>query len=222
MTLRVAVDFGTEQHFVVFGETEAGKSSVLRALMLGLAERRERREALFVTVDYRRTLLGAVPQDRVIGTANSAPSTDQVIADLREALRTRLPGPEVDPAALRDRSWWTGPDLYLVVDDYDLVVTPAANPLLPLLDVLAVSRDVGLHVLLARASGGAGRSLYEPFLQRLRELGSGGLVLSGSPDEGPLLGDISPVKFPPGRGVLYSRRGGSRRIQVGFAPEDLG
>jgi S-DNA-T family DNA segregation ATPase FtsK/SpoIIIE len=41
----VAIDFGAEQHFVVFGETEAGKSSVLRALMLGLVERRERREA---------------------------------------------------------------------------------------------------------------------------------------------------------------------------------
>ena len=218
----VAVDFGTEQHFVVFGETEAGKSSVLRALMLGLVERRERREALFVTVDYRRTLLGAVPADRVIGAAHSAATADQVVADVREALRARLPGPDVDPAALRDRSWWSGPELYLVVDDYDLVVTPTGNPLLPLLDVLAVSRDVGLHVLVARASGGAGRSLYEPFLQRLRELGAGGLVLSGSPDEGPLLGDVVPRKFPPGRGVLYSRRGGSRRIQVGFAPDEAG
>ncbi|NUP52346.1 MAG: type VII secretion protein EccCb, partial [Catenulispora sp.] len=216
-----SVDFSSEQHFIVFGETEAGKSSVLRALMLGLTERRERREALFVTVDYRRSLLGAVPADRIIGAAHSAATADSVIADVREALRSRLPGPDVDPSTLRDRGWWSGPDLYLVVDDYDLVVTPTGNPLLPLADLLAQSRDVGLHVLVARASGGAGRALYEPFLQRLRELGAGGLVLSGAAEEGPLLGDIAPVKFPPGRGVLYSRRHGSRRIQAGFAPEGV-
>jgi S-DNA-T family DNA segregation ATPase FtsK/SpoIIIE len=212
----VAVDFAQEQHFIVFGENEAGKSAALRTLLRGVCERRSAREALFVAVDYRRTLLDAVPRERLIGFAHSAATADQVAANVLEALRARLPGPDVDPAALRDRSWWSGPELYLVIDDYDLVVTPMGNPLLPLLDVLAQSRDVGLHVLLARGAGGAGRAMYEPFLQRLKELGSGGLVLSGSPDEGPLLGDVVPRKFPPGRGVLYSRRHGSRRLQAAF------
>jgi S-DNA-T family DNA segregation ATPase FtsK/SpoIIIE len=210
----VTVDFNQEQHFLVFGENEAGKSTALRTLIRGLVERRTARDALFVAVDYRRSLLEAIPRERLIGFAHSAATADQVAANVLEALRARLPGPDVDPAALRDRSWWSGPELYLVVDDYDLVVTPMGNPLLPLLDVLAQSRDVGLHLLLARGSGGAGRALYEPFLQRVKELGSGGVVLSGSPDEGPLLGDVTPRKFPAGRGMLYSRRRGTRLVQI--------
>ena len=210
----VTVDFGQEQHFLIFGEAESGKTAALRALLRGIAERRAAGQALFVAVDYRRTLFDAVPADRLIGYAHSAPSADQVVANVVEALQARLPGPDVDPVALRERNWWSGPELYLVVDDYDLVVSPMSNPLLPLLDMLAQSRDVGLHVLLARASGGAGRAMYEPFLQRLRELGASGLVLSGSPEEGPLVGDTAPRKFPPGRGIAVSRRHGSRRIQV--------
>ncbi len=38
-------------------------------------------------------------------------------------MQHRLPGPDVTPQQLRDRSWWTGPELYVLVDDYDLVAT---------------------------------------------------------------------------------------------------
>ena len=37
-------------------------------------------------------------------------------------LTARLPGPGVTQQQLRDRSWWSGPDIHIVVDDYDLVV----------------------------------------------------------------------------------------------------
>ena len=50
-----------------------------------------------------------------------------------------------------------GPELYVVVDDYDLVVTPSGNPLQPLFNLLAQGRDVGLHVVLARRVLGARR-----------------------------------------------------------------
>jgi S-DNA-T family DNA segregation ATPase FtsK/SpoIIIE len=210
----VLVDFAAEQHFLVFGDTEAGKTTVLRTLTAGLTARLTPREARILVLDYRRGLLEAVDPKFLIGFANSAPTAAQLIRDAAEAMMQRLPGPDVPPEQLRTRSWWQGPELYLIVDDYDLVVTPSGNPLAPLLDVLPQSRDVGLHVILARATGGAGRAMYEPVLQRLRELGSGGIVLSGSPDEGPLLGTVAASRQPPGRGILYSRRRGTRRVQV--------
>ena len=37
---------------------------------------------------------------------------------------------EGTPAQLRARSWWKGPDVFVLVDDYDLVATSAGNPLL--------------------------------------------------------------------------------------------
>ena len=36
----------------------------------------------------------------------------------------------------------------MLVDDYDLVATGPANPLLPLLEFLPQARDVGLHLVL--------------------------------------------------------------------------
>ena len=52
-------------------------------------------------------------------------------------------------------------------------------------------RDVGLHVILARSAGGAGRAMFDPVIQRLREMGSPGLIMSGSKDEGALLGGVA-------------------------------
>ena len=72
----------------------------------------------------------------------------------------------------------------MLVDDYDLVATGPANPLPPLVEFLPQARDIGLHLVLTRRAGGAGRALYEPIIQRLRELSSPGLVMSGDNGRG--------------------------------------
>ena len=54
-----------------------------------------------------------------------------------------MPPPNATPTQLRNRSWWSGPEIYVVVDDYDLLVGTGGNPLAPLLEVLPYSRDVG-------------------------------------------------------------------------------
>ena len=95
-----------------------------------------------------------------------------------------------------------------MVDDYDLVATASGNPLSQLLEFLPFARDIGLHLIIARGSGGAGRALFEPVMQRLKELGAQGIVLSGDRDEGELLGNVRPQPMPPGRGVLVTRRRG--------------
>jgi S-DNA-T family DNA segregation ATPase FtsK/SpoIIIE len=72
--------------------------------------------------------------------------------------------------------------------------------------------------VLTRRSGGAGRALYEPVIQRLRELSAPGMVMSGSPEEGALIGNVKPVPLPPGRGRLITRREGTRLVQVAHVP----
>ena len=86
------------------------------------------------------------------------------------------------------------------MDDYDLVAS-SANPLLALSELLPQARDIGLHLVLARVGGGAGRAMFEPVIQRLREMGSPGLIMSGSKDEGPIF-SVTPQTLPPGRGYL--------------------
>ena len=220
---RVEVDLTLDPHLLCFADAESGKTALLRLLARALTHRYGPDEARLVVVDYRRGLLGAVGEPHLIAYAGTAEAATEAARETAAALRQRLPGVGVDAHQLRDRSWWAGPEVYVLVDDYDLV-TPAgaatSNPLLPLAEFLPQAKDVGLHLILARRCGGAGRALFDPLLGRLRELAVPGLVMNGSPDEGALVGAVKPEPLPPGRATLVDRRRGNRRVQLAWAPPD--
>ena len=209
----VFLDFTADPHFLVLGDTECGKSNLLRLAAGGIAARFTPGQAKVIFLDYRRSLLDAAQIPHQIGYATSSVAAATLLEEVRGALNTRLPPPDLTPDQLRSRSWWSGSDLFLIVDDYDLVAG-TQNPLLALAEFLPQARDVGLHVILARSAGGAGRAMFDPVIQRLREMGSPGLIMSGSKDEGALLGGVRPAPQPCGRGFLVGRRNGSRLIQV--------
>jgi S-DNA-T family DNA segregation ATPase FtsK/SpoIIIE len=117
---------------------------------------------------------------------------------------------------LRNRSWWKGPELFVLVDDYDLVATQSSNPLKPLSEFLAQAKDVGLHVVVARRTGGASRAAYDPIIGKLKEIAAPGIVMNGSKDEGALLGNVKPGLMPPGRGTIVSRKIGKQLMQVSW------
>ncbi|MFD0788190.1 FtsK/SpoIIIE domain-containing protein, partial [Micromonospora azadirachtae] len=177
----VVLDFAAEPHFVVFGDAECGKSSFLRALGATITARFTPEQARVILVDYRRSLLGAIATDHLIGYGTAAAHTAELVESAAGYLERRIAGPEVTPQQLRDRSWWSGPQLFVLVDDYDLVATGPSNPLHALVEYLPQARDIGLHLVLVRRSGGAARAQYEPIVQRLRELATAGLVMAGSP-----------------------------------------
>jgi S-DNA-T family DNA segregation ATPase FtsK/SpoIIIE len=56
--------------------------------------------------------------------------------------------------------------------------------------------------------------MFEPVIQRLREMGTPGVIMSGNRDEGQLLGGVRPVPQPVGRGFFVERRSGSRLVQT--------
>ncbi|GGK77572.1 type VII secretion protein EccCa [Mangrovihabitans endophyticus] len=214
----VFVDFDAEPHLLVFGDTEAGKSGLLRLLARGIADRYTPAEAAILVADFRRSLLDVVTGDHLLGYAGSEPTLTALMGDVVTGMRARLPGPDVTADQLRRRSWWTGPELFLVIDDYDLVAAQGGNPVAALLDLLPQARDIGLHLVLARRTGGAGRAMYEPVMQRLRELGSPGVLLSGAAEEGALLGGVKPAPRPPGQGRYVGRRDGAPVVQVAWSP----
>ncbi|GAA3521332.1 type VII secretion protein EccCa [Actinocatenispora rupis] len=215
----VCIDLSVDPHFLVFGDTESGKSNLLRMIGQGIMARYTPAEAAVLVVDYRHGLLDAVAGDHLMSYAAAEPTLTGVVGEIRQAMQGRLPGPDVTPEQLRDRSWWSGPELFILVDDYDLVAVGGRNPLAPLLEFVPLARDIGLHLVLARHSGGASKSLYEPVLGRVRELGSPGLLLSGTKDEGVLLGDVKASPQPPGRGTLVNRRTGAELIHLALLDE---
>ena len=209
-----------DPHFLVFGDGESGKTNVLRTFLRGLMAARSSKDVQVLVVDYRRTLLGVVPPDYLLDYAGAEPAATAQLAETAQVLTRRLPPADISIERLRARSWWSGPEVYVVVDDYDLVATPSGNPLLPLLPLLAQAKDVGLHVVVARRTGGASRGILEPLLNRLRELGTPGLLLSGDPQEGAILGSSRSTPQPPGRGVLVRRHERPSLMQVAFSPGD--
>ncbi|KAB2347826.1 type VII secretion protein EccCa [Actinomadura rudentiformis] len=209
----VYLDFAQESHFLVIGDTECGKSNMLKTIVQGIVDRYTPEQARMIFLDYRRSLLDHANSEHRIGYAASSTAAASLVKDIVGALKNRLPPADLTPDQLRDRSWWKGPDLYLIIDDYDLVAT-SNNPVTQLAELLPQARDIGLHVILSRAFGGAGRGMYDPIMQRIKEMGSPGLLMSGNKDEGIVLGNIKGHALPPGRGYFIDRRGGTRLVQT--------
>ncbi|MDL4772611.1 type VII secretion protein EccCa [Actinomadura xylanilytica] len=209
----VRLDFAADPHFVVVGDTECGKSNLLRVIAESVVAGHTPAEARLIVIDYRRALLDTADTEHRIGYAASPSAAADLVADLVEALNDRLPPADLPAEQLRDRSWWKGSDVFLFVDDYDLVAT-AGNPLLPLLDLLPQARDLGVHLVLSRTMGGMGRALYDPVIQQLKDMAAPALIMSGSREEGPLFGEVRPGPLPAGRGTLTDRRTGARLIQT--------
>jgi S-DNA-T family DNA segregation ATPase FtsK/SpoIIIE len=217
----IGLDADAEPHWLIFGDRQSGKSAALRAYLHEVMRTRTAKEAQIVVVDYRRSLLGEVPDDYLLNYLTSAAQATPTLADLASYLENRIPGPDVTPDQLRNRSWWTGAEVFIVVDDYDLVATQQSSPVQVLQPLLAQARDVGLHLAVARRSGGASRALYEPVIQALRDLAMPGLVLSGSPDEGNLIGNVRPMPAPAGRGRLVTRDRGVEVVQLAWREPSL-
>jgi S-DNA-T family DNA segregation ATPase FtsK/SpoIIIE len=214
----LAIDFTHQLHLLVLGESECGKTATLRVLCRELL-RTTTAVQLFI-VDPRSSLLGIVEHEagQLGGYVTSANAVGELVSRLTEMLRLRMAPANATSIQMRGRSWWSGPEIYVVVDDYDLVAVAGGNPLAPLLDVLPYSRDLGLHLVVARNTSGAARAMFEPLLAGLRDAGCMTLLMSSSPDEGLTIGSVRPSQLPPGRGVLIPRRGDPQLIQVGWIP----
>jgi DNA segregation ATPase FtsK/SpoIIIE, S-DNA-T family len=194
-----------DPHLLVLGDGESGKTTLLRWLLRRLTARHGPEHLTVGVVDYRRGLAGdLVGLPQLLGYAATPAAATALAATLATAASGRLPSDStLDPLTATP---WSGPRLLLVVDDYDLVASAAGNPLAGLVDLLAHGRDVGLHLVLARRTGGIGRAAFEPLLQRLRELDPPALVLRGDPSDGPVLGGIKlDASLPPGRAQLARR-----------------
>ena len=214
----VGIDPEREQHLFLYGDSGSGKSSMLRGIVHEIARRYEPGQARIFMIDYRRAHLGEIPEAYLGAYLTTAEQAAGAINQLVEFFRGRLPGPDVTADQLRSRSWWTGAEGYVLIDDYDLVATQQGNPAAPLAQLLAQAGDLGLHVIVTRRSGGASRAAYDPILQGMTDLGVTGILLSGNPEEGQLIGKVKAIPSVPGRAQVVSRARGYQVVQLAYAP----
>jgi S-DNA-T family DNA segregation ATPase FtsK/SpoIIIE len=208
-------DFDELPHLTGLGDSESGKTSLLRHFARSIVARFSPAEARVMVVDYRRQLFDAVPGEYRLGYSVSADATRETVADAVAGLKGRLPGKDVSPEQLRRRDWWTGPRLFVLVDDFELLAGND-NPLLPLLPYLPQGSDIGFHLVAVRGTANLMRMSMDPLLRRLQETNSPDVAFSCPPQEGQLLGGVKGRHMPPGRAMVLTRRG-HRVIQTPYA-----
>ncbi|CAL9543539.1 type VII secretion protein EccCa [Streptomyces sp. enrichment culture] len=208
----VALDlFGGDQHLLVLGDNECGKTNLLKLIVAGLVERYADDELVFGVFDPRRGLRGVVPEPYRGGYAHNATLAAALSTGIAAELGKRLPETADPDAPETGEPSFRGPRIVILVDDYDILTTAGQQPLAPFLPYVSSAQDIGLHFVLARRTAGASRALYEPLLTTLRETGTTALVMAGDRTEGQLFPGLYASQQPPGRGVLV-RRG--RRHQL--------
>ncbi|MFF3557978.1 type VII secretion protein EccCa [Streptomyces tsukubensis] len=201
-------DFSTSPHLIVVGDAESGKTNLLRLTAKAIIDRYTPAEARIMVIDYRRELVEAVPDAYRLGHAVSLDALKELVDGAARAVRTRLPGADIAPSRMRLCDWWTGPRLFVLVDDYDMVGGggPLNQPFAPLMDHLALGYEVGMHLVVARSAAGAGRGLNDPLLRRMLEVNTPGILLSCPPTEGYVFGNVKGRNLIPGRGTRITRR----------------
>jgi DNA segregation ATPase FtsK/SpoIIIE, S-DNA-T family len=214
-------DFARVPHLMVFGDAETGKTNALRLVASAITARYQPSQARIVLGDPNRALHHVVPQEYRSGYAIDTDSLAELSTQAVTTLAQRLPGPDITPERLEQRDWWSGPQLFVLVDDYDLFAAGPGSPgpMAPLARLLGNSAHIGLRLVIARSTSGASRAMMDPLLRRLWELGSPALLLSYPKEEGKFLGEARPRTLPPGRAQFVTRRD-IKLIQMGcVAPE---
>lgn len=201
----------TSPHLIVFGAPKSGKTTIAHAVASAICARNSPQQVRFMLADYRSGLLDAVPQSHLLaaGAVNrNHTSLEESIKALAANLKKRLPPADLTTSQLRSRSWWTGPDVVLLVDDWHMIVaasglTPPMTPLGPLLPAAA---DIGLHVVVTCQMSQAHRATMDRFVGAAFGAGSPTLFLSGEKMEFPT-SEFKLKRRPPGQALMVSPDG---------------
>ena len=207
-----------ESHLYLFGDGKTGKTTFLRSIISEVTRLYTPGEAKILAIDMRRSLLGAIPEEYSLRYLTNHAEAMKQLRDLAKFLRTRLPGSDVTAEQIRERTWWSGPEVWILVDDYDLVATSSGNPLMELIDLLPQAGDIGLHVIITRRMGGASRAAYEKVLQMMNDLAVTGILLSGNPSEGAIINGVKPKRAIAGRAQVVHRELGVVAAQLTWTP----
>ena len=216
----------TSPHHLIFGASKSGKTTIAHALARAICARNSPEQVRFMVADYRSGLLEAVPETHLLaaGAINRNHATlEASVKALAINLTKRLPLADLTPSQLRARSWWSGPDIVLLVDDWHMIVAAGGmmSPMSPLSPLIPASADIGLHLIVTCQMSQAHRSTMDKFVGAAYGAGTPTMFLSGEKQDFPAR-DILVTKRPPGQ-AFYVTPDGKEVIQATYvdSPQEV-
>lgn len=212
----VYLNFAENSHLMVTGRRECGRTTTLATIMSEIGRLYApgassapppapgRPSAQVWLVDPRRQLLTALGSDYVERFAYNLDGVVAMMGELAAALAGREPPPGLSAEELLSRSWWSGPEIFLIVDDIQQLPPGLDSPLHKAVPFVNRAADVGLHVIVTRTFGGWSSAGSDPMLRALHQANAPLLVMDADPDEGFIRGKMKGGPLPRGRGLLMA------------------
>jgi type VII secretion protein EccCa/type VII secretion protein EccCb len=212
----VYLNFAENSHLMVTGRRECGRTTTLATIMSEIGRLYApgatsaptpppgHPSAQVWLVDPRRQLLTTLGSDYVENFAYNLDGVVAMMGELSAALAGREPPPGLSAQELLSRSWWSGPEIFLIVDDIQQLPPGFDSPLHKAVPFVTRAADVGLHVIVTRTFGGWSSAGSDPMLRALHQANAPLLVMDADPDEGFIRGKMKGGPLPRGRGLLMA------------------
>jgi type VII secretion protein EccCb len=212
----VYLNFAENAHLMVTGRRECGRTTTLATIMSEIGRiyapgatsaptpPAGQPSAQVWLVDPRRQLLTTLGSDYMEKFAYNLDGVQAMMGELAEVLAGREPPPGLSAQELLSRSWWSGPEIFLLVDDIQQLPPGFDSPLHKAAAWVTRAADVGLHVLVTRTFGGWSSAGSDPILRALHQANAPLLVMDADPDEGFIRGKMKGGPLPRGRGLLMA------------------
>ncbi|UDM36127.1 type VII secretion protein EccCa [Mycobacterium ulcerans] len=212
----VYLNFAENSHLMVTGRRECGRTTTLATIMSEIgrlyapgatsvpAPPPGQPSAQVWLIDPRRQLLTALGSNYVERFAYNLDGVQAKMGELAAVLAGREPPPGLSAEELLSRSWWSGPEIFLIVDDIQQLPPGFDSPLHKAAPWVNRAADVGLHVIVTRSFGGWSSAGSDPMLRALHQANAPLLVMDADPDEGFIRGKMKGGPLPRGRGLLMA------------------
>ena len=203
----VTVPDHTSPHLLAVGATQSGKTTMLRNLINSIVQQFSAEDAQIVIIESRMALLAEQQKLAEAGYLMAYADRNSLgaaVEKIKAAIEPRFPkldgGQGLSAQAMQNRSWYSGPEVFVLIDGA-LTFTGSGfgmnSPLDPLLELMT-RNDLGLHVYATGpANGFSSTRQANKLYKALAEAQTTTLLLSGPADEGTVW---------PGSGIKFALR----------------
>ena len=201
------LDLDDHPHAIAVGAPRSGRTNFLRTLCRAITSQYTPDQARLVIIDPRRTLLGVVQGPHLGDYAYTQTAIRESVRQVVAELDNRQPPPGTTQEEMMAKKFWSGPEIFVVIDDAGLWPV-MDNPLAALAMHVEQARDTGLHIVAGTAVANWNQvAIGSSLLGKMRASLTPTLILDGRRDAGKIVGDLVAEPQRPGKALYFTRSG---------------